>query len=567
MYLDTTYRDSKLYFSVDAQQLQRTAGLAGEVVFHPDHQEIHLPAITLRSQQIEWHTAPGSAAAIQYSKDQINVKDVALESGDQRIVAEGILGGPADQPLTIQAENVDVAQLNQLALGQPGDVSGRLSASATVTGSMDAPRVDGEFTLSQGGFRMFRFDSLGGMVDYDANGVELDVRLQQNPTQWLTAKGHAPTTLFRPTPPEKLDAAATPSPGDAVNIKVESSPIDLSVIQGFTSSVTNVTGTMQANIDVAGSGYDPHLNGAVEIKNGAFDVPDLGTSYTGLDTRIDLTPEALRIAQMNVVDNHACRGETKFDRMSAFATALPGIRARTAADLARPGLPREKVLAAVVQLLEKSLIRVGNEEYARQNHSFGLTTLQDKHVDVRGASLRFEFRGKSGVKHRVAVNDRRLARIVKQCRDLPGQDLFQYIDDDGRRCDVTSGDVNAYLKSITGRNFTAKDFRTWAATVLCATALDELETVESPTKAKKNVMQAIEAVAGVLGNTRAVCRKSYIHPAVMDAYMDGTTLATLRQAVRKRRTTARTALRPEETAVLRLLESRLEKDARRKKAA
>jgi len=304
MYLDTTYRDSKLYFSVDAQQLQRTAGVAGEVVFHPDHQEIHLPAITLRSQQIEWHTAPGSAAAIQYSKDQINVKDVALESGDQRIVAEGILGGPADQPLTIQAENVDVAQLNQLALGQPGDVSGRLSASATVTGSMDAPRVDGEFTLSQGGFRMFRFDSLGGMVDYDANGVELDVRLQQNPTQWLTAKGHAPTTLFRPTPPEKLDAAATPSPGDAVNIKVESSPIDLSVIQGFTSSVTNVTGTMQANIDVAGSGYDPHLNGAVEIKNGAFDVPDLGTSYTGLDTRIDLTPEALRIAQMNVVDNH-----------------------------------------------------------------------------------------------------------------------------------------------------------------------------------------------------------------------------------------------------------------------
>ena len=264
---------------------------------------------------------------------------------------------------------------------------------------------------------------------------------------------------------------------------------------------------------------------------------------------------------------HTCRGETKFDRMSAFAAALPGIRTRTAADLARPGLPREKVLAAVVQLLEKSLIRVGNEEYARQNRSFGLTTLQDKHVDVRGASLRFEFRGKSGVKHRVDVNDRRLARIVKQCRDLPGQDLFQYIDDDGRRCDVTSGDVNAYLKTITGQNFTAKDFRTWAATVLCATALGELDTAESQAKAKKNVLQAIEAVAGVLGNTRAVCRKSYIHPAVMDAYLGGTTLATLRQAVKTRRTTARHALRPDETAVLRLLESRLEKDARRKKAA
>src|SRR3954465_10756834 len=263
---------------------------------------------------------------------------------------------------------------------------------------------------------------------------------------------------------------------------------------------------------------------------------------------------------------HSCRGETKFDRMSAFAAALPGIRARTAADLGRPGLPREKVLAAVVQLLEKSLIRVGNEEYARQNHSFGLKTLQDKHGDVRGASLRFEFRGKSGVKHRVAVNDRRLARIVKQCRDLPGQDLFQYIDDDGRRCDVTSGDVNAYLKSITGQNFTAKDFRTWAATVLCATALDELDTAESQAKARKNMLQAIEAVAGVLGNTRAVCRKSYIHPAVMDAYLDGTTLATLRQAVRKRRGAGHT-LRPEETAVLRLLESRLEKEARRRKAA
>src|SRR3954468_8141697 len=278
---------------------------------------------------------------------------------------------------------------------------------------------------------------------------------------------------------------------------------------------------------------------------------------------------------------HTCRGETKFDRMSAFAAALPGIRARAEADLSRPGLPRDKVLAAVVQLLEKSLIRVGNEEYARQNHSFGLTTLQDKHVNVRGATVRFEFRGKSGVKHSVGVNDRRLARIVKQCRDLPGQDLFQYIDEDGQRCDVTSGDVNAYLKRITGENFTAKDFRTWAATVLCATALDGFEAADSQARAKKNVLKAIEAVAGVLGNTRAVCRKSYVHPAVTDAYMDGTTLATLRQkagmrgfspakadsrgAVRSRR--SRRNLRPEEQAVVRLLESRLQSDARRRKKA
>ena len=304
MYVDTTYRDSKLYFSVDAQQTQRVAEVAGEVVFHPDHQEIHLPAITLRSQQVEWHAAPGSAAAIQYSKDRITVKDVKLESGDQRLTAEGIVGGSPDEPLHVRAENVDVAQLNQMALGQPGEVSGRLSATATVTGQTNAPRVDGEFTLSQGAFRMFRFDSLAGTVDYDNNGVDLDVRLQQTPTQWLTAKGHAPTTLFRPTPPEMLNARDNPAPGDVVAINVESSPIDLSVIEGFTSSVTNVTGAMQANFKVTGTGYAPHLDGAVEIRNGAFEVPELGTSYTGLDTRIDLTPDALRIAQMNIVDNH-----------------------------------------------------------------------------------------------------------------------------------------------------------------------------------------------------------------------------------------------------------------------
>jgi DNA topoisomerase-1 len=265
-------------------------------------------------------------------------------------------------------------------------------------------------------------------------------------------------------------------------------------------------------------------------------------------------------------DWRASRDETKYDRMSAFAAALPLIRARTDADLAKAGLPREKVLATVVQLLEKSLIRVGNEEYARQNRSFGLTTLQDRHVNVTGATLRFAFRGKSGVRHAIDVNDRRLARIVKQCRDLPGQDLFQYIDDTGARSDVTSGDVNAYLKEITGQDFTAKDFRTWAGTVLCATALQELEA-DSPTRAKKHLLQAIDAVAGVLGNTRAVCRKSYIHPAVMEAYMDGTMLDALTQRTQAVRRQKAGALRPQEVAVLRLLESRLEKEARRKKAA
>jgi DNA topoisomerase I len=261
-----------------------------------------------------------------------------------------------------------------------------------------------------------------------------------------------------------------------------------------------------------------------------------------------------------------CRDETKYDRLQAFAAALPTIRARTTADLARAGLPREKVLATVVQLLEKSLIRVGNEEYAKDNKSFGLTTFQDKHVVVKGATLRFEFRGKSGVRHSIDVNDRRLARIVKQCRDLPGQELFQYVDRAGKRCDVSSGDVNAYLKAITGEDFTAKDFRTWAGTVLALTALRELDRAESQTRAKKNVLTAIEAVAGVLGNTRAVCRKSYIHPAVVDSYMDGSMLEALQRRANSVVKKLGSKLRPDEVAVLLLLQHRVAKDKPRKAA-
>jgi DNA topoisomerase-1 len=262
----------------------------------------------------------------------------------------------------------------------------------------------------------------------------------------------------------------------------------------------------------------------------------------------------------------ASRDENKYGRMIAFAEALPIIRRRTNADLAKPGLPREKVLAAVVQLLEKSLIRVGNDEYARDNRSFGLTTLRNHHAKVRGSSVEFTFRGKSGVKHAVGLDDARLARIVKACQELPGQELFEYFDGDGERCDVGSAEVNAYLKEITGQDFTAKDFRTWAGTVLAARALQEFEAVDSQARAKKNVLQAIEAVAGVLGNTKTVCRKSYIHPAVIDGYMDGTMAETLRRRVEKARRRS-TGLRPEEAAVLRLLQARLAREARKKKAA
>ena len=258
-------------------------------------------------------------------------------------------------------------------------------------------------------------------------------------------------------------------------------------------------------------------------------------------------------------DWRACRDENKYDRMQQFAAALPDIRKRTETDLARTGLPREKVLATVVQLLEKSLIRVGNDEYAKANRSFGLTTLRNKHVDVKGSTLKFEFRGKSGVQHSVDVNDRRLARIVKQCRDLPGQELFQYIDDDGTHQGVTSQDVNAYLKEISGEDFTAKDFRTWAGTVLAASALREFDEPGSATRAKKNVLEAIEAVAGILGNTRAVCRKSYIHPAIIDSYMDGSMLESLRRRGNVRKMISK--LRPDEVAVLTILQQRIKKAA------
>ena len=260
------------------------------------------------------------------------------------------------------------------------------------------------------------------------------------------------------------------------------------------------------------------------------------------------------------------RDDNKYGRMIAFAAALPKIRRRTSIDLARPGLPREKVLAAVVQLLEKSLIRVGNDEYAKNNKSFGLTTLRNHHAKVRGSTVQFAFKGKSGVKHSVDLADRRLAPVVRACQDLPGQELFEYFDENGRRCDVGSADVNAYLKEITGEDFTAKDFRTWAGTVLAATALQEFDAVDSESGAKKNVVQAIEAVAGVLGNTKTVCRKSYIHPAVLDAYMDGAMAVTLRKRVEKAKRRA-TGLRAEEVAVLNLLQARLTKESRKKKAA
>ena len=250
------------------------------------------------------------------------------------------------------------------------------------------------------------------------------------------------------------------------------------------------------------------------------------------------------------------RDETKYARMMAFAKVLPKIRAQVARHLNLPGLPRNKVLATVVKLLEVSLIRVGNEEYANNNNSYGLTTMLDRHATVNGSTVQFRFKGKSGKSHTIDVEHSRLARIVKHCQDLPGQDLFQYLGENQKRTDVKSEDVNAYLREIVGGDYTAKDFRTWSGTVLAAIALSEARKCDTQAQAKKNITQAIERVAEKLGNTPTICRKCYVHPAVIDSYLDGATVRVLRQRAGQLRANGST-LRAEEAAVLSLLEKRL----------
>jgi DNA topoisomerase-1 len=244
------------------------------------------------------------------------------------------------------------------------------------------------------------------------------------------------------------------------------------------------------------------------------------------------------------------RDEAKYGRMMAFGRALPKLRARVARDLRRKGLPREKVLAAIVRLLDATFMRVGNDEYRRHNGSHGLTTLHDKHATVRGGDITFEFRGKAGKMHTIGLRDAGLARIVKHCQELPGQDLFQYLDEAGKVRDVTSGDVNDYIREISGEAFTAKDFRTWAGTVLAAVALAAVEDEGKPTK--KNVVRAIESVAERLGNTPAVCRKCYVHPEVLESYLDGTFAEIAAREAKKAR-----GLDKDERMVLQLLRARL----------
>jgi DNA topoisomerase I len=249
------------------------------------------------------------------------------------------------------------------------------------------------------------------------------------------------------------------------------------------------------------------------------------------------------------VDFIAIRDSAKYERLAAFAKALPAIRTAVATHMALPGLPREKVLATIVHLLDSTLIRVGNDSYARDNDSYGITTLRNSHVKVAGGELRFQFKGKSGKSWRVTVRDRRVAKIIRSCQDLPGQHLFQYLDQAGNALRVTSTDVNEYLRTLTGRDVTAKDFRTWAGTVLAANLLREIGRPDGATAAKRQIRAALQEVAARLGNTIAICRKCYVHPSVLEAYAAG--------ELRLRRHPSKNgALRPEEAATLRFLKRR-----------
>jgi DNA topoisomerase I len=248
------------------------------------------------------------------------------------------------------------------------------------------------------------------------------------------------------------------------------------------------------------------------------------------------------------------RDESKYGKLLVFGKVLPAIRKRVDEDLSRRGLPREKVLAAIVRLLETTLMRVGNEEYAKTNKSFGLTTLRNRHVKIDGASrIQLDFRGKRGTEYHIDLRNKRLAAIVRRCQELPGQELFQYLDEDGAARTIASQDVNDYLRDVTGEDITAKDFRTWAATNLAALALRKLSEFDTQTLAKKHVLQAVEAVAKMLGNTPTICRKCYIHPAIFDGYLDGSLRRGLKRRAEAKLNSRASGLKAEEAAVMAFL--------------
>ena len=300
----TTYHQKALDFNATAKQPQRSLAANGSLLIHPDHNEIHLESLGLTSQGVQWQTAPNIEAAIRFFPDAIEVKNLELVNGDQKISAEGTFGRPGDA-LKVTLNNIDVASVDALLL-RPPQLSGRLTATGIVSGAKDKPQVKADFQVTQGGFRNFHYESFNGKVDYAGSGLTVDTRLQQNATTYLTAKGYVPVAAFSAVSAEARAAAhgAETAAEDRIDLHVESTPIDLGLVQGFTNAVTNVKGTLQANVDITGSAADPHPNGTIAVANASFTVPQTGVNYTNLQGRIDLLPDKVHIDNIAVLDNH-----------------------------------------------------------------------------------------------------------------------------------------------------------------------------------------------------------------------------------------------------------------------
>jgi translocation and assembly module TamB len=298
----TTYADKLLEFTTNVKEEKRELAAAGTVLLHPDHQEVHLPQLAVRTQGVEWRLAPGAEAAVQYGQDRVQFDNVRLVSGPQVLDASGSLALKGTAPageIKVHAGDIDLQQLQSILLIDRG-LSGTLSADATISGTAEAPLVDGRVEIRQGGFQSYKYESLAADVDYRGTRIDLDATLQQSPAEAITAKGTVPMSLFRPGPGGHVAATA----GDQVDLRITSTALDLGIVQGFTTQVTNVTGTLQADVRVTGSGEDPHLSGYVDIKGGGFGLPSVGTTYTGLDTRIALEPDKVRLQKFTIHDEH-----------------------------------------------------------------------------------------------------------------------------------------------------------------------------------------------------------------------------------------------------------------------
>lgn len=379
------YVDKTLIFDATAQERTRQLRAAGSLLLHPDHQEVHLTNAALRAQNVEWTMEPGSEAAIQYGAERVVVKDVRLVSGDQRVVANGTIG-ESGTSLDVKATNVDLVQAQALALVDYG-VKGRLNADARITGAVKDPQVNGQFAVEQGAFRNFTFQSLGGRVDYTSKGFKVDTRLQQNAQAWLTAVGYVPMAALRAStvPP---GAHEEPGAGESIDLRVQSSPIDLGIIQGFTTELTNVAGTLQADVRVKGTAHDPHLDGFVDVKNGAFAVPFARTKYSGLDTRVEFVPDGARIANLTLVDEHkrtltlsgelatherqigAMNLHIKADHFeimdNEFADVKLGANLTVAGELRRPRIEGDLAVDSAQVFVDPILALTGNNYYATE---------------------------------------------------------------------------------------------------------------------------------------------------------------------------------------------------------